>query len=52
MTTADVINIFKNYININGKIYVVYAESTFVEVFINSHIVNNTLNMKWFIFIC
>ena len=52
MTTADFINRFKNYININGKIHVVYADATFVEVLINSHIVNNTLNMKWFIFIC
>ena len=49
MTRADFINRFKNHINIDENNHVANAE---VEVFINSHIVNNTLIMKWFILIC
>ena len=51
MTRADFINRLKNRINIDGNNYVAYA-GVEVEVFINSHIVNNTLIMKWFILIC
>ena len=46
VTRADFINRFKNHINIGGKNYVAYADAALVEVFINSHIENNTLIMK------
>ena len=49
MTRTDFINRFKNHINIDGNNHVAYAAATLVEVFINSHIVINTLIMKWFI---
>ena len=42
MTRADFINRFKNHINIDENNHVANAE---VEVFINSHIVNNTLTI-------
>ena len=42
---------FKNHINIDENNHVANADIE-VEVFINSHIVNNTLIMKWFILIC
>ena len=41
MTRADFIIRFKNHINIGGK----YADAALVKVFINSHIVNNTLTI-------
>ena len=46
MTKADFINRFKNHnqsINIGGKNHVAYADDALVEVFINSHIVNNSV---------
>ena len=52
MTRADFIIRFKNHINIGGKNHVAYADAALVEVFINSHIVSNTLTMKCFILIC
>ena len=42
---------FKNHINIEENNHVANADVE-VDVFINSHIVNNTLIIKWFIFIC
>ena len=53
MTSADFINRFKNHnqsINIGGKNHV--ADAALVEVFFNSHIVNNTVIMKCFILVC
>ena len=47
MTRADFIDRFKNHINIDGNNHVGNA-GVEVEMFINSHIVNNTLIMKWF----
>ena len=52
MTRADFIYRFKNHINIDGKNHVAYADSALVEVFFNSHIVNNTVIMKCFILVC
>ena len=54
MTRSDFINRFKNNINIDGKNQVASADATLVDLFINSHIVNNTLFMIWFtcILIC
>lgn len=46
MTRADFINSFKNHTNIGGKNYGAFADAPLVEVvgvFINSHIVKNTL---------
>ena len=51
MTRADFINRLKNHINIDENNHVANADIE-VEVFINSHIVNNTLIMKCFILIC
>ena len=42
MTRADFINIFKNHINIGEMNHVAYEDATLVQVFTNSHIVNNT----------
>ena len=46
MTRSDFINRFKNNINIDGKNQVASADATLVDLFINSHIVNNTLLLK------
>ena len=43
---------FKNQINIDGKNHLAYADAAVVEVFINGHIVNNTLIMICFILVC
>ena len=51
MTRADFINRFKNHVNIDENNHVANADVE-VEVFINSHIVNNTFIMKLFILIC
>ena len=48
MTRANLIDRFKNHIKIDGKNHVAYADATLVEVFINSHIANNTLIMAAF----
>ena len=50
MIRADFINKFKNDINVGGQNYIAHADAALVEVFINSHIVNNMLIMKCFIF--
>ena len=52
MTKADLINMFKNHINMGRKNHVAYAGAALVEVFIDSHIVNNTFIMKCFILVC
>ena len=52
MIRADFINKFKNDINVGGQNYIAHADGALVEVFINSHIVNNMLIMKCFILIC
>ena len=42
MTRADFINRFKNHVNVGGMNHVAYEDAVLVNVFINSHIVNNT----------
>ena len=52
MTIAYLINRFKNHINIGGKNQLAFADAALVVVFMNSHIVNNTLIMECVILIC
>lgn len=46
------INKCKIHINIDGKNYAAYADDVLVELYINSHIVNNKLVMKCFSLNC